>query len=52
MEAKLVSFMARFTSEAMAVDAEPTPVPKALPTQRHRHDAVHFIDSIATDPGP
>ena len=51
IRASLVSFVVRFTSEAMAVEAELSLAAKALATQQHRRDAVRFIESIATDLG-
>jgi hypothetical protein len=51
IRAALLSFVVRFTPEAMAVDVELSLAAKALATQQHRRDAVLFIDSIATDLG-
>jgi len=51
IRAPLVSFVVRFTSETMAVDAELSLAAKALATQQHRRDAVQFIETIATKLG-
>lgn len=51
IRAPLLSFVVRFTPEAMAVDAELSLAAKALATQQHRRVAVQFIDSIATELG-
>ena len=46
-----LSFVVQFTHEVLVVDAELSLAAKMFATQKHRQNAVHFIDSIATDLG-
>ncbi len=51
IEAQWLSFVVRFSPDALVVDAELSWTAKAFATQSHREQAVRFIDSIATDLG-
>ena len=51
IRAQWLSFVVRFTHEVLEVDAELSLAAKAFATQKHRQNAVRFIDSIATDLG-
>jgi len=46
---KWLSFVARFTTEMLVVDAELTWAAKMMATDEHRRTAVRFIDSIANE---
>ena len=51
IRAPLLSFVVHYSPEALQVVAELSLAAKAFATQKHRKDAIHFIDTIATDLG-
>lgn len=51
IQAQWLSFVVRFTHDVIEVDAELSLAAKAFATQKHRQNAVRFIDSIANDLG-
>ena len=51
IRAQWLSFVVRFTHDVLEVDAELSLAAKAFATQKHRQNAVRFIDSIANDLG-
>ena len=51
IRAQWLSFVVRFTHDILEVDAELSLAAKTFATQKHRQNAVRFIDSIANDLG-
>jgi Cu2+-exporting ATPase len=51
IRAQWLSFVVRCTHDVLEVDAELSLAAKAFATQKHRQNAVRFIDSIAKDLG-
>ncbi|MGA9924305.1 MAG: hypothetical protein WBQ29_12975, partial [Isosphaeraceae bacterium] len=51
IRAQWLSFVVRFTHDVLEVDAELSLAAMAFATQKHRQNAVRFIDSIANDLG-